>query len=240
MQKTIVFTGLVAASLLWNSHAGAAGYAVALPAEQVSAQLSALRDQGAAGVHDSHPNRVSGAVQANKQANEPERLILAAASGDPRVRAEAEERTLRLTRNERLTLQRELTLLGFSTGGVDGVFGPKTRAAIRRFQASRNYAQTGYLTAQQVRQIHREAEQHRVKPVPVLPVPVPVPVVPKPVQPQPVQPQPVQPQPVQPQPVQPQPVQPQPTQPQPVQPQPDQPQPGQPQPGQPKPKPVQP
>ena len=40
-------------------------------------------------------------------------------------------------------LQRELTSAGYSTGGVDGDFGPKTQAALERFQSAKHIAVDG-------------------------------------------------------------------------------------------------
>lgn len=49
-----------------------------------------------------------------------------------------------LSRGEREELQRRLTRAGFSTDGIDGVIGPNTIDAIRRFQASRGLVADGY------------------------------------------------------------------------------------------------
>lgn len=46
-----------------------------------------------------------------------------------------------------LDAQVELARRGFSSGSIDGVAGPKTRAALRAFQASRNLPVTGELDA---------------------------------------------------------------------------------------------
>ena len=47
----------------------------------------------------------------------------------------------------RRQIQEGLRAAGFDPGGVDGVFGPRTRAAIRDWQASRGVRATGYLDA---------------------------------------------------------------------------------------------
>lgn len=46
-------------------------------------------------------------------------------------------------------VQQELTSRGYYLGVVDGLMGPKTRKAIRRFQADAGWKVTGYLTSEQ-------------------------------------------------------------------------------------------
>ena len=58
---------------------------------------------------------------------------------------EAVELSLGLKRSERRRIQIALKASGFDTGGRDGLFGPRTRAAIGKWQASRGMADTGYL-----------------------------------------------------------------------------------------------
>lgn len=41
------------------------------------------------------------------------------------------------------TLQKELNSIGYSTGGTDGIFGPKTEAAVKSFQKSKRLPVTG-------------------------------------------------------------------------------------------------
>ena len=52
-----------------------------------------------------------------------------------------------LSRSETQELQRRLTALGYDTGGVDGIVGPNSRAAIRRFQAAQGMTPDGYVSA---------------------------------------------------------------------------------------------
>ena len=57
------------------------------------------------------------------------------------------EAALGLDRTARRRVQRGLAAAGFPPGPADGVFGAGTRAAIRRWQASRGVSATGYLDA---------------------------------------------------------------------------------------------
>ena len=72
-----------------------------------------------------------------------EHYLRAATGPAPR----AVESALGLDRSARRRVQRRLASAGFSPGPADGVFGPGTRAAIRRWQASRGALPTGYLDA---------------------------------------------------------------------------------------------
>ena len=55
------------------------------------------------------------------------------------------EEGLGLDRAVRRQIQEGLQAVGFDPGGADGMFGPRTRAAIRRWQTSRGERATGYL-----------------------------------------------------------------------------------------------
>ena len=55
------------------------------------------------------------------------------------------EEGLGLDRAARREIQQGLQSAGFDPGGADGLFGPRTRAAIRRWQTSRGARSTGYL-----------------------------------------------------------------------------------------------
>jgi len=91
----------------------------------------------------------------------------------PQDRARLVEEGLALTRDQRRTIQRNLTLLGFDTYGIDGLFGGRSRTAIANWQTSINIARSGYLNANQIsrlevaaatraEQLRREAEQRRL------------------------------------------------------------------------------
>jgi len=55
----------------------------------------------------------------------------------PEARAERAEQALDLNRNTRREVQRDLSILGFDPRGIDGIFGPGTRAAISAWQPLR-------------------------------------------------------------------------------------------------------
>ena len=55
------------------------------------------------------------------------------------------EEALGLDRTARRQIQEGLRSAGFEPGGADGLFGPRTRAAIRNWQSSRGDRATGYL-----------------------------------------------------------------------------------------------
>lgn len=63
---------------------------------------------------------------------------------------QAAETRLALSRADRVAIQRRLNALGYATGGADGVFGPRSRQAIRGWQQRNGLAATGYLTAEQI------------------------------------------------------------------------------------------
>jgi peptidoglycan hydrolase-like protein with peptidoglycan-binding domain len=55
----------------------------------------------------------------------------------------------RMSRADRLRVQDALLRLGYYKGNADAIFGPSTRAAIRRFQHDIGAEMTGRLTAEE-------------------------------------------------------------------------------------------
>jgi len=80
-----------------------------------------------------------------QHAFEAQRQIIALKSQDDENRAKSAEDDLDLSRDERRAVQENLTLLGYDTRGVDGVFGRGTRAAIAAWQKDEGFDPTGYL-----------------------------------------------------------------------------------------------
>jgi len=85
------------------------------------------------------------------------RLRLDALLLTPQDRARIDEENLRLTRAQRRSVQRDLTLLGYPTHGVDGIFGRRTREAVAGWQRAQDIPPTGYLSANQIVQIGNQA-----------------------------------------------------------------------------------
>ncbi|MEZ5913638.1 MAG: peptidoglycan-binding domain-containing protein [Paracoccaceae bacterium] len=77
---------------------------------------------------------------------------------DPDYRAMVAEDALNLSRDQRQRIQRDLSLLGFDPRGIDGLFGPGTRQAIRDWQSAMALPVTGYLAGNQVVRLSRDAE----------------------------------------------------------------------------------
>ena len=67
-----------------------------------------------------------------------------------------------LDQSSAVALQQGLTDLGFPTGGVDGVFGARTRQAIRAYQESRGLPAAGFPTETLIERVlnERSAAMH--------------------------------------------------------------------------------
>lgn len=72
--------------------------------------------------------------------------------------AKDREAALSLSREARREVQRYLTLIGFNTRGVDGIFGPATRKALTDWQAARRFKADGYLDSRQLTALRSEGE----------------------------------------------------------------------------------
>ena len=75
--------------------------------------------------------------------------------------AERTELALNLTRDEKRSIQRALTVLGHDTRGADGLFGPASRRAIVGWQARAKRQTHGFLDNTQVRNILSQGDTKR-------------------------------------------------------------------------------
>ena len=76
--------------------------------------------------------------------------MIRALRASPERQAQEAENRLNLNREQRRQIQRNLSILGFNPRGIDGVFGPGSRAAIGAWQQSRQLDGYGYLTGNQI------------------------------------------------------------------------------------------
>jgi peptidoglycan hydrolase-like protein with peptidoglycan-binding domain len=86
----------------------------------------------------------------------PDAPARAARAADPTP--EDNETALNLDQAARRSIQQDLTVLGFSTRGIDGIFGPGTRAAISDWQADEGVTATGFLDPRQIARLRSAAE----------------------------------------------------------------------------------
>lgn len=112
----------------------------------------AARDIGSASAFESYLQRYPQGLFADEA-----RASIAEIRTTPQRQAEAGEAALALNREARRDVQRDLSLLGFDPRGVDGVFGPGSRAAIGAHQRSLGLPETGFLSAEQLRVLRRDA-----------------------------------------------------------------------------------
>ena len=81
----------------------------------------------------------------------------------PEQRAQRIEDSLNLTRVQRRNIQRDLTILGFDTGGDDGILGRRSRQAAAAWQGSINVPRTGYFSANQISLLNNQAQIRRAE-----------------------------------------------------------------------------
>ncbi|QEW29083.1 peptidoglycan-binding domain-containing protein [Roseovarius indicus] len=77
---------------------------------------------------------------------------------EPEREAKSTEEGLGLSRNDRREIQRNLALIGFDPKGIDGIFGPGSRAAISDWQQENGFGVTGYLTGNQLLRLRDQAQ----------------------------------------------------------------------------------
>lgn len=64
--------------------------------------------------------------------------------------AQATENAMGLTKSDKREVQRRLTLIGYNTNGIDGVFGPGSRSAITNWQVAAGFSPSSYLAPKQL------------------------------------------------------------------------------------------
>lgn len=112
-----------------------------------------VKDINSVGAYEAYLENFPGGLFAGDAANR-----IAAIKAAPQLRAREAEDRLNLGREDRRQIQRDLSILGFDTRGIDGLFGPGTRGAIAGWQADRNLPATGYVSQRQVKLLRKEAK----------------------------------------------------------------------------------
>jgi peptidoglycan hydrolase-like protein with peptidoglycan-binding domain len=121
--------------------AEAAAWATAQKAGSIAAYEAYLQ---------AHPNGANAA---------PAMAELTRLRNDPTLLAQQAEEAMKLDRDQRRSIQRQLTLLGFDTRGIDGIFGRGSRAAITAWQKSQGGQASGYLTAVELQRLSAAADR---------------------------------------------------------------------------------
>jgi len=115
--------------------------------------LEAVREIGTVSALESYLNRYP-----NGRYTRAVRQEIRDLQAQPELQAKANEANLKLTREQRRQIQRNLSILGFNPHGIDGVFGRGSRAAIAAWQKSRGIDGYGYLTGNQVSALQAAAD----------------------------------------------------------------------------------
>ena len=84
---------------------------------------------------------------------------LTAIQSEPFYREKQAEEDLALSRDARREIQRDLSLLGYNTRGIDGIFGRGTRGAVTTWQTDNGIPASGYLDADQISRLDAQAER---------------------------------------------------------------------------------
>lgn len=87
------------------------------------------------------------------------RQRLTAIRSEPFYREKQVEADLNLSRDARREIQRDLSLLGYNTRGIDGIFGRGTRGAVTTWQTDNGLVASGYLSSEQIARLDGQAER---------------------------------------------------------------------------------
>ena len=92
-------------------------------------------------------------------AEQAQQMLQVIADATPKYTPEEQaELDMALTRNDRRRVQEQLSLLGFNPRGIDGLFGPGSRAAIKRFQSLNGLVGGGFMNPMTLRLLRNQSE----------------------------------------------------------------------------------
>ena len=115
--------------------------------------LEAARDIGTIAALEGYLNRFPGGRYRQEVLQEIKEM-----RSRPEIEARLLENSLKLSREQRRQIQRNLSILGFNPRGIDGVFGRGSRAAIGAWQQARGIEGFGYLTGNQIAALQSTAD----------------------------------------------------------------------------------
>ena len=122
-----------------REEAQAQGHAKVVAVFEAAREAQAEREQAELREAERERQRAEAEREEREQAEEARRA----------AQAQEMEQALGLTHAERVRVQGGLAALGLDVGLADGVFGRRTRAAVRAYQKEKGLAETGYLTREQ-------------------------------------------------------------------------------------------
>lgn len=128
------------------------------PSPEEAALYEAARTIGTIEAYETYLARYPNGAFAAEARAEVERL-----RAEPANRARAAEDALGLSVEQRRQIQRDLALLGYNPRGIDGIFGPATRTAIRGWQQATGFTVTGYLDAPQLDRLRAQARDRAIQ-----------------------------------------------------------------------------
>lgn len=115
--------------------------------------------ENTAEAYEDYLRRYPNSRRKNQALESIDRLIFA----DDTSPAELAEQKMNLTRDQRRSIQQDLTILDFNPRGIDGVFGPGTRKAIGAWQQANGLSPTTFLDKSEVQYLASQAKTARAR-----------------------------------------------------------------------------
>lgn len=125
--------------------------------DRSAADTAAWQEAAAADTEAAYETYLAAFPDGQNASDAQERLT--AIQSDPFYREKQAEEDLALSRDARREIQRDLSLLGYNTRGIDGIFGRGTRGAVTAWQDENGQGASGYLTSDQIARLDAQAER---------------------------------------------------------------------------------
>jgi peptidoglycan hydrolase-like protein with peptidoglycan-binding domain len=125
--------------------------------DRSAADTAAWQEAAAADTEAAYETYLAAFPDGQNASDAQERLT--AIQSEPFYREKQAEEDLDLSRDARREIQRDLSLLGYNTRGIDGIFGRGTRGAVTAWQDENGQGASGYLTSDQIARLDAQAER---------------------------------------------------------------------------------